>query len=214
VPAEFIEGITFGMTLAAQSGHEFTVAAIPDVDPGLSLALHDGRAVTIGFVTATGPGTWSSTSGRSHRRSLTAIVCRLVHSGGMSVQRFVQKDSRIKGAVAARYEFGNPLDDLLSVAYRLDADASMVESPAWRVLLVRHKVWPDSGQAYDDYEVVPDGEWLAFAEDIDVLYILNQAEFDLTCDTFSRLARPQLADLRIHSPHGVIPCTIRGRKVA
>ena len=56
----------------------------------------------------------------------------------MSVQRFVQKDPRIKGPVAAKYEFGTPLDDLLSVAYRLDADASIVEIPAWRVLLVRH----------------------------------------------------------------------------
>ena len=29
VPGEFIEGITFGMTLTAQSGHEFTVPRIP-----------------------------------------------------------------------------------------------------------------------------------------------------------------------------------------
>ena len=54
VPGEFIEGITFGMTLTAQSGHEFTVPRIPDVDPGLSVALHDRREVTIGFTTATG----------------------------------------------------------------------------------------------------------------------------------------------------------------
>jgi hypothetical protein len=54
----------------------------------------------------------------------------------------------------------------------------MVEIPAWRVLLVRHKEWPDTGPAYDSYDVVPDGEWLVFAEDIDVLYTLNQAEFD------------------------------------
>jgi hypothetical protein len=44
--------------------------------------------------------------------------------------------------------------------------------------------------------------------------VLQVADDDLTCDMCSRLARPQLADLRFHSPHGVILCTNRGRKVA
>lgn len=54
IPDANIDGVTPRMSLPAQAGFEFTVTGISDADPGLSAALHDRRAVTIGFRTATG----------------------------------------------------------------------------------------------------------------------------------------------------------------
>ena len=55
---ELVDGHLKGMDiphpLPAQAGTEFTIADIEAIDPGLYLALHDGREATIRFITASG----------------------------------------------------------------------------------------------------------------------------------------------------------------
>lgn len=54
VPSGQLVGIAAGASLPAQSGVEFTVEQVADIDPGLSVALHDRRQVSLAFRTATG----------------------------------------------------------------------------------------------------------------------------------------------------------------
>jgi hypothetical protein len=54
VPASQLTGITLGTSLPAQSGAEFAVTQVADIDTGLSVALHDRRQVILAFRTATG----------------------------------------------------------------------------------------------------------------------------------------------------------------
>lgn len=91
-------------------------------------------------------------------------------------QRYVSRNPRReKGDLAARYQFGQPLDDLLEVARSYSGDARMVEVPEWRCLLVRERIRDDGDE---DYEVVADGHWLIYSLDKYVLITLDDETFN------------------------------------
>jgi hypothetical protein len=55
VPAEYVPGLdTFQRPLQAQTGFEFTIVNLRELDPSLDLALHEGRSAKLIVRTATG----------------------------------------------------------------------------------------------------------------------------------------------------------------
>jgi len=52
--ADHIQGIALPLHLPAQTGQEFAVTDLREVDLGLAVALHDRRLVTLTFRTASG----------------------------------------------------------------------------------------------------------------------------------------------------------------
>jgi len=54
VPAEEFRGIDLPLQLPAQAGQEFSIYYPDNLDPSLSVALHDRRSVSLVFYTATG----------------------------------------------------------------------------------------------------------------------------------------------------------------
>lgn len=59
---------------------------------------------------------------------------------------------------AARYRYGQPLDEIRAIALRGSHAAQIVEVPEWRLLLVR--TGPPEDHPF--YEVVADGTWLVY----------------------------------------------------
>jgi hypothetical protein len=90
--------------------------------------------------------------------------------GGVSVTRYQRKPETVKregGLQAARYEAGQPLDDLLRVARMADGKAELAEVtslPSGPVLLVRYMRCYDDHPAELDWEVVQPGEFLTYSE--------------------------------------------------
>jgi hypothetical protein len=98
----------------------------------------------------------------------------------MSVQRYrrkpVQEDR--EDQFAARYEPGQPLDDLLAVARMADdiAEVREVVFPSGkRVLLAWYTHYPDDHPAEPKYETVEPGEYLVFSPGHFFLYSTDEA---------------------------------------
>jgi hypothetical protein len=54
LPPTHLQGASLPQSLPAQTGSEFTVVDVSAIDPGLNVALHDHRDVTLAFRTASG----------------------------------------------------------------------------------------------------------------------------------------------------------------
>ncbi|MGB3440830.1 MAG: hypothetical protein WBA97_18940 [Actinophytocola sp.] len=54
ISAKYVNGLNFPMLIEAQRGYDFTIEPIPEVDAGLSSALHDNRSAQLRFHTASG----------------------------------------------------------------------------------------------------------------------------------------------------------------
>jgi hypothetical protein len=91
--------------------------------------------------------------------------------------RYVEKPQTPKPVIAAQYRAGEPLDDLLAVARQCHPDATALDVPEWRVLLVRRLVVPDDRPAYVDYLVVEDGDMLVYSDRYDALFVEDAEEF-------------------------------------
>lgn len=88
------------------------------------------------------------------------------------------KQTRPDRAIAAVYQPGQPLDDLLRVARKSDPSAEVVEVPEWGVLLVRHTEIPDHAPSYTDYDVVRPGQLLVWSERSYSLYVDDLDDFE------------------------------------
>ena len=99
----------------------------------------------------------------------------------MSIQRYRRKPDPgdREDQVAARYEPGMPLNDLLAVARKADADAELAEVvfPSGTVLLVRWERVPDDHPSEIEYETVEPGEYLAHSSGRDSLYGADEANW-------------------------------------
>ncbi len=97
----------------------------------------------------------------------------------MSIQRYrpkpKQDDREVQ--VAARYEPGAPLDDLLAVARMADRRAELAEVrfPDRTVLLVRYERSYDDGPPKTEYETIEAGKYLAYSPGNDFLYDTDEA---------------------------------------
>lgn len=83
---------------------------------------------------------------------------------------------------AARYQPGQPLDDLAHVAhmadgYRADAELVEVPLPSGPILLVRYQRMNDEHPSEIDYEVVEPGQWLAWSPEHGFLYTTDDANW-------------------------------------
>lgn len=84
----------------------------------------------------------------------------------MSVQRYRRKPAPRTDwdQLAARYEPGKPLDDLLTVARTADDEAEVCEvtfPSGKRVLLAWYTRYPDDGPAHPSFVTVEPGKYLA-----------------------------------------------------
>jgi hypothetical protein len=107
----------------------------------------------------------------------------------MSVQRYQQKPQVGQEVqVAARYEPGQPLDDLRAVAVMADGNAELAEVRFCNttILLVRWKRIPDDHPAEIEYETVEPGRFLAYSYSGDFLYEADEGNwrqfYDLVSD--------------------------------
>lgn len=91
----------------------------------------------------------------------------------MIVQRYVKKLERKKDELlVTKYEPGQPLNDLQTVADHADHHAELAEVrfPSGPVLLVRYTRVPDNHPAHIDYETVEAGDYLAYSHSGDFLF--------------------------------------------
>lgn len=106
----------------------------------------------------------------------------------MTVQRYRRKpvQENREDQVAARYEPGQPLDDLLTVARMADDDAVLTEIPYPGGLFHRLKgtylvvLWarvPEEHAAEVEVTVVPPGHWLGYGPGNDHLYEADEANW-------------------------------------
>ncbi len=97
----------------------------------------------------------------------------------MTIQRYRRKPKQEdrEDQVAARYEPGAPLDDLLAVARMADSRAELAEVrfSGAAVLVVRWKRVPDYQPAVIEYEHVEAGDYLAYSPGNDFLYETSDA---------------------------------------
>jgi hypothetical protein len=91
----------------------------------------------------------------------------------MTVRRFRRKPEKTqeRGLVAAQYDAGGPLDDLLAVARMAGRGSAVAECalPDETVLVARWVDAPDNHLSQVRYEVVKDGDWLYYSETYDSL---------------------------------------------
>jgi hypothetical protein len=96
----------------------------------------------------------------------------------MSIQRYRRKPERAsrEDQVAARYEPGGPLDDLLTVARMADRHAELAEAafPSGAVLVVRYERFHDD---QIEYETVEPGKYLACSSGEGFLYDSDDADW-------------------------------------
>jgi hypothetical protein len=99
----------------------------------------------------------------------------------MSVKRYRRKPERasLDEQVAARYEPGASLDDLLAVARMADRHAELAEVrfPGPAVLLVRWRSVPDDHPSEIKYETVEAGHYLAYSTGEGFLYDSDDADW-------------------------------------
>lgn len=99
----------------------------------------------------------------------------------MSVQRYRRKPipAGSEEQFAARYEPGEPLDDLRAVARMAGDEAEVIEAvfpSGKRVLLAWHMRYPDEHPAGPDYVTVESGGYLAFSRRHYSLYDTDEAD--------------------------------------
>lgn len=99
----------------------------------------------------------------------------------MTIQRYRRKPTPNVGEdqVAARYEPGAPLDDLLAVARMADSRAELAEVafPSGTVLIVRWTRVPDGHPSEVEYEHVEPGDYLVFSRGGWHLYDSDEANW-------------------------------------
>ena len=93
----------------------------------------------------------------------------------MSVQQYRRKPQqpRNEEVFAARYESGQPLDDLLSVACMAGTEAEVTEvtfPSGRRILLAWHLDIPDDHPSKPRYVEVEPGDYLAYSRSNELLY--------------------------------------------
>lgn len=97
---------------------------------------------------------------------------------GMSARRYVEGRPRPERvSYAAQYRKGEPLNDLREVVAKYDRGGDVAEQAALGVLVVRYLNVPDNHPARVEYEVVPDGHFLAYSETFDLLYVDDAQNF-------------------------------------
>lgn len=99
----------------------------------------------------------------------------------MTIQRYRRKPVREdrEDQFAARYEPGQPLDDLRAVARMADDRAELAEAafPSGPVLVVRYERVYDDHPPRTEYETVEPGHYLAFSPGHFFLYDTDEAEW-------------------------------------
>lgn len=90
------------------------------------------------------------------------------------LDRFMKRQTRSTIYIAARYLYGQPLDDVRRVALLGSHAAQLVEVPEWRLLLVR--TGPPEDHPF--YEVVADGTWLVYDQETGKLAAWDDDEFE------------------------------------
>ena len=97
------------------------------------------------------------------------------------IQRYRRKPepSAREDQFAAKYEPGQPLDDLAAVARMADHRAELAEVtfPSGTVLLVRWTRVPDDRPSEVEYETVEAGHYLAYSPGNDFLYDTSSADW-------------------------------------
>lgn len=96
----------------------------------------------------------------------------------MTVQHYFKKPEQKKeDLLVAKYEPGQPLDDLKTVAELTDYEAELTEVhfPSGPVLLVRYTSVPDNYPAHIDYKTVEAGDYLAYSRSGDFLFDTTDA---------------------------------------
>jgi hypothetical protein len=111
----------------------------------------------------------------------------------MTVQRYRPKPKRAdrEDQYAARYEPGQPLDDLITVARMADDKAELAEVtfPSGPVLLVRYLAASDDYPAKVTYETVEPGQDLAYSSGNDFLYDSTDANWRQFYDLVTEVPR-------------------------
>jgi hypothetical protein len=98
----------------------------------------------------------------------------------MSIQRYRRKPKQEdrEDQLAARYEPGAPLDDLLAVARMADGELAEVMFPSYGpVLVVRYRRSDDDHAPRIEYETVEAGHYLAYSPGNDFLYDTSDADW-------------------------------------
>jgi hypothetical protein len=98
----------------------------------------------------------------------------------MSIQRYRRKPKQEdrEDQLAARYEPGAPLDDLLAVARMADGELAEVMFPSYGpVLVVRYQRSDDDHAPRIEYETVEAGHYLAYSPGNDFLYDTSDADW-------------------------------------
>ena len=98
----------------------------------------------------------------------------------MSIHRYRRKpkpDIREDEQVAARYEPGTPLDDLLAVARMADGELAEVTFPSGPVLLARFERFYDEHPSEIEYVAVEPGKYLAYSPGEGFLYDTDEADW-------------------------------------
>ena len=96
----------------------------------------------------------------------------------MSIQRYRRKpDNDRETQVAARYEPGTPLDDLLAVARMADGELAEVMFPSGPALLARFERIYDERPSRIEYAAVEPGKYLAYSPGEGFLYEASEANW-------------------------------------
>jgi hypothetical protein len=100
----------------------------------------------------------------------------------VSVQRYRRKPQPRydEDQIAARYEPGQPLDDLLAVAREAGPEAEVIEvkfPSGKRLLLAWYVRYDDDHPARPDYVTVEAGDYLAWSEGTYALYGSDEANW-------------------------------------
>jgi hypothetical protein len=98
----------------------------------------------------------------------------------VSIRRYRRKpgpDDR-EVQVAARYEPGSPLDDLIAVASMAHGELAEVTFPSCGpVLVIRYQRYDDDHPPRTEYETVEPGHYLAYSPGHDFLYGTDEADW-------------------------------------
>lgn len=110
----------------------------------------------------------------------------------MSVQRYQRRKPKrevLEDMFVARYEPGQPLDDLATVARKADPGAGLVEvtfPSGAKILVVRWLDIPDDHPGEVKYETVEAGDYLAYSRYSDFLFDTDDSDlrafYDLVPD--------------------------------
>jgi hypothetical protein len=111
----------------------------------------------------------------------------------MSVRRYRRKPDPVsrEDSFAARYEPGQPLNDLTAVARMADSRAELAEVtfPSGPVLVVRYKRSYDDHPSRIEYETVEPGRHLAYSSGHDFLYDADDEEWQRFYDLAGEVAQ-------------------------